>query len=114
MTIYKQPSSPYYYYDFYFEKRRYQASTHLKNKTVARRVECIKKAELAQRRVGILPRKLIPLFRDFAERFLHTIKVERRANTHRACLFSIGGFRGPRVTISFHAGSGTGTTGRDR
>ena len=29
MTIYKQPGSPYYYYDFYFEKRRYQASTHL-------------------------------------------------------------------------------------
>ncbi len=86
MTIYKQPGSPYYYYDFYFEKRRYQASTHLRNKTVAHRVECIKKAELAQRRAGILPKKQIPLFRDFAERFLHTVKVERRANTHRAYL----------------------------
>jgi Phage integrase SAM-like domain len=83
MTIYKQPGSPYYYYDFYFEKRRYQASTHLRNKTVAHRVECIKKAELAQRRAGILPKKQIPSFRDFAERFLHTIKVERRSNTHR-------------------------------
>jgi len=86
MTIYKQPGSPYYYYDFYFEKRRYQASTHLRNKTVARRVECIKKAELAERRGGILPRKQIPLFRDYAERFLHTTKVERRCNTHRAYL----------------------------
>ena len=86
MTIYKQPGSPYYYYDFYFEKRRYQASTHLRNKTVANRVEYIKKAELAQRRAGILPKKQVPLFRDFAERFLHTIKVERRANTHRAYL----------------------------
>src|SRR5260370_42347711 len=86
MTIYKQPGSPYYYSDFYFEKRRYQASTHLRNKTVAHRVECIKKAELAQRRAGILPKKQIPLFRDFAERFLHTVKVERRANTHRAYL----------------------------
>jgi len=47
MTIYKQPGSPYYYYDFYFEKRRYQASIHLRNKTVAHRVECIKKAKLA-------------------------------------------------------------------
>src|SRR6266851_5777901 len=83
MTIYKQPGSPYYYYDFYFEKRRYQASTHLRNKTIAQRVECIKKAELAQRRAGILPKKQIPLFRDFAERFLHTIQVERRSNTHR-------------------------------
>ncbi len=83
MTIYKQPGSPYYYYDFYFEKRRYQASTHLRNKAVAHRVECIKKAELAQRRAGILPKKQIPLFRDFAERFLHTIQVERRSNTHR-------------------------------
>ncbi len=83
MTIYKQPGSPYYYYDFYFEKRRYQASTHLRNKTVAHRDECIKKAELAQRRAGILPKKQIPLFRDFAERFLHTIKAERRSNTHR-------------------------------
>jgi site-specific recombinase XerD len=86
MTIYKQPGSPYYYYDFYFEKRRYQASTHLRNKTFAHRVECIKKAELAQRRAGILPKKQIPLFRDFAERFLHTVKVERRRNTHRAYL----------------------------
>src|SRR5258708_34799497 len=83
MTIYKQPGSPYYYYDFYFEKRRYQASTHLRNKTIAHRVECVRKAELAQRRAGILPKKQIPLFRDFAERFLHTIKVERRRNTHR-------------------------------
>ncbi len=86
MTIYKQPGSPYFYFDFYFEGRRYQASTHLRNKTVAHRVECIKKAELAQRRAGILPKKQIPLFRDFAERFLHTIKVERRGNTHRAYL----------------------------
>ncbi len=85
MTIYKQPGSPYYYYDFYFEGRRYQAATHLRNKTVAHRVECVKKAELAQRRVGILPKKQIPLFQDFAERFLHTVKVERRGNTHRAC-----------------------------
>jgi hypothetical protein len=35
MTIYKQPGSPYYYYDFYFEGRRYQKSTHLRNKTIA-------------------------------------------------------------------------------
>jgi hypothetical protein len=39
--------------------------------------------ELAQRRAGILPKKQIPAFRDLAERFLHTIKVERRSNTHR-------------------------------
>src|SRR5258707_13290339 len=83
MTIYKQPGSPYYYYDFYFEGRRYQKSTHLRNKTIAHRVECVRKAELAQRRAGILPKKQIPLFRDFAERFLHTIKAERRSNTHR-------------------------------
>jgi hypothetical protein len=73
MTIYKQPGSPYYYYDFYFEGRRYQKSTHLRNKTIAHRVECVRKAEFAQRRVGILPKKQIPSFRDFAERFLHTI-----------------------------------------
>ena len=83
MTIYKQPGSPYYYYDFWFEGRRYQKSTHLRNKTVAHRVECIRKAELAQRRAGILPKKQIPLFRDFADQFLHTVKVERRNNTHR-------------------------------
>ena len=83
MTSYKQPGSPYYYYDLYFEGRRYQKSTHLRNKTIAHRVECVRKAELAQRRAGILPKKQIPLFRGFAERFLHTIKVERRRNTHR-------------------------------
>jgi len=86
MTIYKQPRSPYYYYHFYFEGRRYQAATHLRNKAVAHRVERVNKAELAQRCAGILPRKQIPLFRDFAERFLHTVRVERRRNTHRAHL----------------------------
>ncbi len=86
MTIYKQPGSPYYYYDFWFEGRRYQKSTHLRNKTIAHRVECVRKAELAQRRGGILPRKQIPLLRGFAEWFLHTIKVERRSNTHRSYL----------------------------
>src|SRR6266481_5330126 len=86
MTIYKQPGSPYYYYDFYFEGRRYQKSTHIRNKTIAHRVECVRKAELAQRRAGILPKKQIPLFRDFAVRFLYTVKVERRANTHRVYL----------------------------
>src|SRR5260370_25025109 len=45
MTIYKQPGSPYYYYDFYFEKRRYQASTHLRNKTIAHRVEMSRSEE---------------------------------------------------------------------
>jgi hypothetical protein len=86
MTIYQQPGSPYYYYDFYFERRRYQASTHLRNKTIAHGVECVKKAELAQRRAGILPQKQVPLFREFAERFLHTVRVERWRNTHRAYL----------------------------
>lgn len=83
MTIYKQPGSPYYYYDFWFEGRRYQKSTHLRNKIIALRVECVRKAELCQRRAGILPKKEIPLFREFADRFLHSVKVERRSNTHR-------------------------------
>jgi hypothetical protein len=47
MTISKQTGSPYYYYGFYFEGRRHQAATHLRNKTIAHRVECIKKAKLA-------------------------------------------------------------------
>ncbi len=41
---------------------------------------------MAKHSAGILPKKQIPLFRDFAERFLHTVKVERRRNTHRAYL----------------------------
>jgi len=56
MTIYKQPGSPYYSTTSISKSADYQASTHLRNKTVAHRVECIKKAELAQRRAGILPR----------------------------------------------------------
>lgn len=83
MTIYKQPGSPYYYYDFWFEGRRYQKSTHLRNRTIAQRVECVRKADLAQKRAGILPKKEIPSFHDFAEQFLHTVQVERRSNTHR-------------------------------
>ena len=33
MTIYKQPGSPYYYYDFYFEGRGHHASTLAKRLT---------------------------------------------------------------------------------
>ena len=99
MTIYKQPGSPYYYYDFRFEGRRYQKSTHLRNKTIAHRVECVRKAELAQRRAGILPKKEIPLFREFADRFLRTVKVERRRNTYRnylSCVRNLEPTFGPK------------------
>jgi integrase len=89
MTVYKKRGSPYYYYDFIFEGRRQQGSTHLTSKAAAERIESVKKADLAQRRVGIVPKTQIPLFSEFAQDFLETVKVERRKSTHRGYSISV-------------------------
>jgi len=86
MTIYKQPGSPYYYYDFYFESGDYSGSTHLRNKSVAHRVECIKKGRTGPEARGNSPEEADSPVPGFCRAFSSHVKVERRANTHRAYL----------------------------
>jgi integrase len=89
MTLYKRPNSPYYYYDFIFDGQRYARSTRVTNKVAAERIQSVLKANLAQSRVGIVLRKEIPQFSDFAKQFLENVKAERARNTHRSYSTSV-------------------------
>jgi len=70
-----------YWYDFRFQGERFQESTGLKNKTAASRAEAIRKAELAEGRAGIRPRRATPIFEKFVnDEFLPWAENEHRAH----------------------------------
>jgi integrase len=66
MSVYKRGGI--YWYDFWFQKTRYRESVGLGNKTVALRIEAIRKAELAQGRGGITRHGPSPTFEDFVNK----------------------------------------------
>ena len=63
MSVYKRGGV--YWFDFWFQGRRFRDSTRLTNKTAAQRAEAIRKAELAEGRAGIVHRAPCPSFEDF-------------------------------------------------
>ena len=63
MSVYKRGGV--YWYDFWFQGERYRSSTGLSNRTAARSVEAIRKAELAEGRAGIINRPPCPTFESF-------------------------------------------------
>lgn len=65
MSVYKRGGT--YHYDFWFRGKRYRKATGLTNKTTAVRAEAIRKAELAQGRLGLSEPKECPIFQKFAE-----------------------------------------------
>lgn len=89
MSVFKRKGSPYYRYDFLFEGRRYQGSTRLTNRIAAQRAEDVLRGRLAERRAGIVEAKPVPVFKDFAPRFLEMVKPEIRPNTHRSYSISV-------------------------
>ncbi len=93
MRVFKRKGSPYYRYDFLFEGRRYQGSTKLTNRIAAQRAEDIQRAKLAERRAGIVERKPVPLFQDFAEEFLERVEPELRPNSVRLYRTSLENMR---------------------
>lgn len=83
MSVFKRGGV--YWYEFWFRGQRLRDSTGLNNKTAALRAEAIRKAELAEGRAGIAPRKTCPTFERFMEiEFLPWSKSEHREhpNTH--------------------------------
>ncbi len=82
MWVFKRDGSRFYWYEFIFRGRRYRESTGLTNYRAAERAGEIRRAELAQDRVGIARKRTVPLFRDFAEQFLGTAQLECKPKTH--------------------------------
>ena len=79
MSVYKRGGV--YWYDFVFHGQRFRESTGLSNKTAALRVEAIRKAELAEGRVGLIRHRPCLKFEDFVNReFLPWCKKEHEAH----------------------------------
>src|SRR5260370_28042962 len=82
MRIYKRDASRYYWYEFIFSGRRYQESSGFTNKIAAQRAGEIRRTQLAEGRAGIVRKKVVPLFREFAEQFLETAQLECKPKTY--------------------------------
>lgn len=82
MRIYKRDGSRYYWYEFIFGGRRYQESSGFTNKIAAQRAGEIRRTQLAEGRAGIVRKKAVPLFRQFAEQFLETAQLECKPKTY--------------------------------
>ena len=79
MSVFKRGGV--YWYNFVFQGQRFRATTGLANKTAARRVEAIRKAELAEGRVGLIRHGPSLKFEDFVSReFLPWCKTEHEAH----------------------------------
>jgi integrase len=77
MRVFKRKGlSRYFWYEFTFEGRQIRESSGLTNERDARRAGEIRRTRLAEGRAGIMRRKAIPLFRDFAKEFLETARLE--------------------------------------
>ena len=59
-----------WWFDFRFEGRRYQRSTKERNKNKAQGIQSAFRTALANRRVGIIERKPVPLFAEAMKSFL--------------------------------------------
>jgi integrase len=67
---------------FQFEGRRIQESTGCTNKNAALRVEAVRRAELIQRRAGIVRKPLPPKFEEYVQEFLAWSKKQHRPKTY--------------------------------
>jgi hypothetical protein len=78
MSVYKRGNV--WWFDFWFERRRYQVSSGFTNKRAALQVEAMRKTELLEARAGILHRKPAPVFEDFVQdEFLPWSKIHNEA-----------------------------------
>ena len=66
-----------YWYEFVFKGERIRESTRQTNPRVARQVEAARKTQLAKGEVGIKDRQPVPIFSEFAEKFLEWVAVEK-------------------------------------
>jgi integrase len=73
MSIFKRGGV--YWYEFVFNGKRVQASTHQGNQRVAREIEAAHRTALARGEAGIVKRKAPSTFRELAQRFLAHVEA---------------------------------------
>jgi len=74
MSVYKRGG--YYWFSFIFNGQRIQQSSKQKNRNAARDIESAFRTRLAKGEVGIVERKPIPSFAEFAKRFLEKMRSD--------------------------------------
>lgn len=78
MGLYKRGSM--YFFDFTFQGKRHQGSTHTKNKEVAKQIVTKIRNDLALGLVGLKPREPSPPFQDFLEKtFMQHVRQNEKA-----------------------------------
>jgi hypothetical protein len=73
MSIFKRGNV--YWYHFLFNGEHVQKSTKQGNPRTARQMEAAYRAALAESEVGLTERKVVPQFRDRAERFIAHVEA---------------------------------------
>lgn len=89
MAIFKRPNSKYYWMKFYFDGELIQQSTKCSNKRDAQTVESAYRTQLALGKIGIKPKKEIPIFADAALAFLEWTKISYQKSTQRREGFAV-------------------------
>src|ERR1700730_15343026 len=76
-----------YWCHFYFNGQHIQKSTKQGNPRVSRQIEAAFRTALAKGEVGIVERKIAPVLKDFAQRFIDAIQVRsaEKPQTIRFC-----------------------------
>lgn len=74
MAIFKRGRT--YWFHFYWNGEHVQRSTRQGNPRVARQIEAACKTALARGEVGILERRAVPTFRDFADQFRKSVATK--------------------------------------
>ena len=76
MAVYKRGKT--YWYSFWFNGVRYQASAQTKNLRAAQSIESKAKTDLALGEYGLAPRKAGPFFRKYSDQFKEYIHVRNK------------------------------------
>ena len=78
MAVYKRGKI--YWYDFWFNGERYQASTKTRNLRTAEQIEAKAKTDLALGLYGLAPLKPAPSLTKYAERFREFVRTRHKAH----------------------------------
>ena len=78
MGIYKHPNSPYWYYTFTLEGKRFTESTRTSNKTLAREIYEARRVDFLRDQLGIQKKKRLPLSR-LAKDFLEWSRAHKKS-----------------------------------
>lgn len=86
MSVYKRGRT--WWYKFTFQGKRYQASTHLKNRVQAANVEAKLRTDLSLGLYGLQPTRPGPFFKDYAESFRNYVQTHSKDRPETIAFYS--------------------------